>query len=475
MLTRLEVDGFKNLLGVGIEFGPFTCMAGPNGVGKSNVFDAIRFLSLLAEHKIMDAARRVRGGDDDPTNPRDLFFLGSPSERPYPRMRFAAEMIVPRTVRDQFGNLAKPAITFLRYELELEYDEAAGSDRYGRIRLAREQLEHINQKDAFRHIRWDHDAEAFRRNVVVGARRGGPFISTMTAPDGSTIIRTHQDGGSRGQPRPSSAQEARATTIGATASVDDPTIFAAKQEMIGWRQFALEPSAMRRPDKYWDTTDAPSVSEIGRHIPGTLWHLANEPVGRDQTWAHVTSLLSELVPVEAIRVRPNDANQQYELELREPRGPWLGSRSLSEGTLRFLALATLSVDPNAARVVCMEEPENGVHPQRIPAMLDLLRRIAVDPFAEPSVDNPVRQVIVNTHSPRLVQELESQKQVGDLLIAEPTTVRFHGTVARTLRLNHRWNTWRATPKDPGVGPGVALQYLSTAVPDAASLMFAEHA
>ena len=48
MLTRLQVDGFKNLLGLDVHFGPYTCIAGPNAVGKSNVFDAIEFLSLLA-------------------------------------------------------------------------------------------------------------------------------------------------------------------------------------------------------------------------------------------------------------------------------------------------------------------------------------------------------------------------------------------------------------------------------------------
>jgi len=48
MLTRLKVNGFKNLVGVDVRFGPFTCIAGANGVGKSNLFDAIRFLRSLS-------------------------------------------------------------------------------------------------------------------------------------------------------------------------------------------------------------------------------------------------------------------------------------------------------------------------------------------------------------------------------------------------------------------------------------------
>src|SRR5882724_8522943 len=60
MLTRLRVDGFKNLVGMDVRFGPFTCIAGANGIGKSNLFDAIRFLSLSANYSLLEAALRVR-------------------------------------------------------------------------------------------------------------------------------------------------------------------------------------------------------------------------------------------------------------------------------------------------------------------------------------------------------------------------------------------------------------------------------
>ncbi len=31
MLTRIEVDGFKNLVDFSLDFGPYTCIAGENG------------------------------------------------------------------------------------------------------------------------------------------------------------------------------------------------------------------------------------------------------------------------------------------------------------------------------------------------------------------------------------------------------------------------------------------------------------
>jgi AAA15 family ATPase/GTPase len=60
LLTRLEVSGFKNLVVVDIRFGPLTCIAGLNGVGKSNLFDAIGFLAALADQPLLEAAQSVR-------------------------------------------------------------------------------------------------------------------------------------------------------------------------------------------------------------------------------------------------------------------------------------------------------------------------------------------------------------------------------------------------------------------------------
>src|SRR5579863_6840387 len=41
MLTRLEIDGFKSFRNFAINFQPFQVLIGPNGVGKTNLFDAI--------------------------------------------------------------------------------------------------------------------------------------------------------------------------------------------------------------------------------------------------------------------------------------------------------------------------------------------------------------------------------------------------------------------------------------------------
>ena len=73
MLTRLMVNGFKNLVDVDVYFGPFTCVAGANAVGKSNLFDAIHFLSAIADRPLIDAARSIRAEAGRSADVRSLF------------------------------------------------------------------------------------------------------------------------------------------------------------------------------------------------------------------------------------------------------------------------------------------------------------------------------------------------------------------------------------------------------------------
>jgi predicted ATPase len=120
MLTRLKVTGFKNLVDVDVRFGPFTCIAGANGVGKSNLLDAISFLSALADLTLSEAALSVRdaGRSDDI---RSLFHRAG--DRYDSEISLEAEMIVPRQGGDDLGQMAEAAITFLRYSVGLGYRE----------------------------------------------------------------------------------------------------------------------------------------------------------------------------------------------------------------------------------------------------------------------------------------------------------------------------------------------------------------
>ncbi len=72
---------------------------------------------------------------------------------------------------------------------------------------------------------------------------------------------------------------------------------------------------------------------------------------------------------------------------------------LSDGSLRYLCLLAILLDPEPPSLVCIEEPELGFHPDLIPKLADLL------------VDASSRcQVIVTTHSDILVDALSDRPE-----------------------------------------------------------------
>ena len=160
MLTRFKVSGFKNLVDVDIRFGPFTCIAGPNGVGKSNLFDALRFLSALAEGRtFLDAARSLDGGRG--TEIDELFHrVGN---RRDDRLRFEAEMIIPAEGTDDLGQKAAATITLVRYSLGLIARDGAGRGSSRKVEIEEERLDPIGVSRAKDHLLFRSGEDWLRR------------------------------------------------------------------------------------------------------------------------------------------------------------------------------------------------------------------------------------------------------------------------------------------------------------------------
>lgn len=174
MLTRLKVKGFKNLVNVDVRFGPFACIAGANGVGKSNLFDAIRFLSALTQNSLLEAAYSVSNGEGSIGDIRSLFHQvgdGFASE-----MSFEAEMIIPAEGVDELGQRAKASSTLLRYSLALIYLEENAQNVSNPLQIKSEELSYIKIEDADTHILFDKNIKWLKS--AVHGRRTVKFIET---------------------------------------------------------------------------------------------------------------------------------------------------------------------------------------------------------------------------------------------------------------------------------------------------------
>lgn len=96
---------------------------------------------------------------------------------------------------------------------------------------------------------------------------------------------------------------------------------------------------------------------------------------------------------------------------------------LSDGILRFLCLAAVLCDPDPPPLICLDEPETGLHPQMFIVISDLIKEAAKK-----------TQILITTHSPDFVSCFEPE----DIVVSERGAD--NGTTLKRLS-SHELEPW----------------------------------
>ena len=225
--------------------------------------------------------------------------------------------------------------------------------------------------------------------------------------------------GSRGKPvRFLNFREGRGTIIAGETpdeederineQFDDPSVLAAN--MLG--QLARHPrvSALRRFITDWHlsylstdatrqaTNDGPQkrLSPTGDNLPNVIQYLQEKYPERLEK---IISILSDRVP----RLEKVDTelmmSGRRRLQIKDaPFEQPILAKFASDGMLKLLSYLTLFHDPQPPQLIGIEEPENYLHPRLLTGL--------VGEFLEALMFS---QLIITTHSPRLVNELRAEE------------------------------------------------------------------
>jgi predicted ATPase len=159
------------------------------------------------------------------------------------------------------------------------------------------------------------------------------------------------------------------------------------KEILIYRAWSFGPQATIRSACGTDVQSDHLLEDFS-NLPARVMALKRTP----STKRRLIELLSEVAPgFTDVEVTLEGGRLQLYLTEGERNVP---AHRLSDGTLRYLSLIVMLLDPGPARLVLIEEPELGLHPDVLPMLRDLLVS-ASERF----------QLIVTTHSTQFVDAM----------------------------------------------------------------------
>lgn len=156
-------------------------------------------------------------------------------------------------------------------------------------------------------------------------------------------------------------------------------------------------------------------TELGIHGDGLAGVLDRIRDQNPERFEAINEELGRMIP-EFDRIlfeTPGEGERAIVLRTREG-GHGIKASELSAGTLIALALLTLAYLPEPPSIVCLEEPDRGLHPRLLRDVRDALYRLAY-PESAGEKREPV-QVIATTHNPFFLDLFREHPE--EIVIAE---------------------------------------------------------
>ena len=330
IFKRILIHGFRSIRSQTVEFANPLFLVGKNGAGKSNLLDALAFLRESATQPLHTALDQ-RGG------------IASVRYRP--------------------GTGGRPVNLGLRVEFNPEGAGFAGWYAFEIRALPDFGFEVA--KEECRVWRGDKHEYFTRRNGSIETSERGI--------------------------RPMLAQ----TSLALPLLTGTKAFHRVGRLLGGVRIYAIDPTAvgtLQEPDT--GRTLKADGSNLASVVNALARRSESSPKGLDRK-SRIRELLASVVPgIVDFRVLRHGTRVTLEFtqDYGNGKSATFEAHSMSDGTLRSLAILTAAYQYPRPRLLAVEEPESTIHPEALGTLLDVLRVAATQ-----------MQVVVTTHSPDLLE------------------------------------------------------------------------
>jgi len=216
---------------------------------------------------------------------------------------------------------------------------------------------------------------------------------------------------------------------GREAGISDPNVEGTAgwvRHRLGlWRLYHLHDTSDTSPmRKTAQVNDNAFLRPDGSNLPAFLYLLQRK---HPESYRLIRGSVQRVAPFfDDFLLRPDPLNEDtIRLAWRHKNSDqYFGAAALSDGSLRFIVLATLFLQPEGFRpsVILVDEPELGLHPYAITLLASLAKQASAK-----------TQVMLSTQSPLLLDHFQPQ----DVLVAD----RVEGATQLTRLESPRLESW----------------------------------
>jgi predicted ATPase len=397
VIRSIEARNYRSLRSVRQEIDPFQVLVGPNGSGKSTFLDGVQIIGDLLNRGLVGAVSTRSSSF------LDLVWMRQERES----IELAVELEIPEEKRRY---LPARGLERARYEIAL------GLSAKGEMAILGENF-------------WLRPGPTRRAGFVQRER----FPDAAPAPVGSLVLPEGKKPPARWKrvvaKRRSSGKHIFSSETTAWVSFfrlspqkpglanlpeDEErfpvTTWAKRILMEGVHTLVLNSEAMRRPAPPGSRTD---FQPDGSNLPWAIEELRTRDEPSFRRWVqHVQTALPDIETIETVE-REEDRHRYLRIVYRT--GLKAPSWTVSDGTLRLLALTLVGYLEGSGRIYLIEEPENGIHPQAVETIFQSLSSTYGD------------QILCATHSPVFLAMAEPEQVLCFARTPEGATDVVRGT------------------------------------------------
>lgn len=363
MIEELEIANYKSLKSVRVPLRRVSFFCGPNASGKTNLAEALDFVSEVFRNGLQYAVAE-KGGFYNICFRRQRRTKGAISFKIIGQTRIEKELLLGYEVSFSFRAQSQA----IRSKFLVEQEEylfristpSPGIDSYT-VRIFRLDKKYIAEAR-------DVEIQGFERMFGVNSINSFREVVTQVF-----------------KPRPQQLLLGPGQTFGFGFF---NAVQRVARELEGFRVFQINPRTARQ-------AGAPSVTKgLGRHGEN-LPVVVEAFLSRRRLSRRLLSWMRDVLP-DLIDLLPRYTETKQTGLFMQEKGfglPWY-AEDLSDGTIMALGLFICLLEPSH-RTVLIEEPENSLHPWILKRFLDRCREVSGE-----------RQILITTHSPLVVSAAE---------------------------------------------------------------------